>query len=59
LRGHRTKVATLLGLDPKEMAEEMRARWNGKHPRWECREILGGRAGPWTIQRVSELSPTV
>jgi transcriptional regulator with XRE-family HTH domain len=30
-RRHRTKVATLLGLDPKETADEMRARWNGKH----------------------------
>ncbi len=38
LRRHRTKVATLLGLDPKEMGEKMRARWNGKHRRWECRE---------------------
>ena len=36
-REHRLKVATLLGLDPKEMGDEMRARWNGKHRRWECR----------------------
>ena len=35
--GHRTKVATLLGLDPKELADEMRVRWNGKHRRWEPR----------------------
>lgn len=37
-RKHRINVATPLGLDPKEMADEMRARWNGKHRRWECRE---------------------
>jgi transcriptional regulator with XRE-family HTH domain len=30
---HRTKVATLLRLDPQQMADEMRARWNGKHRR--------------------------
>jgi transcriptional regulator with XRE-family HTH domain len=29
-----TKVATFLGLDPKELAVEMRTRWNGKHRRW-------------------------
>ncbi len=37
-RKHRTKVARLLGLDQQELNEEMRARWNGKHRRWECRE---------------------
>jgi transcriptional regulator with XRE-family HTH domain len=37
-RKHRTKVARLLGLDPEALASEMRARWNGKHRRWECRE---------------------
>ena len=35
-RSHRTKVATLLGVDQKELADEMRSRWNGKHRRWEC-----------------------
>ncbi len=30
-RSHRTEVAALLRLDPQEMAEQMRARWNGKH----------------------------
>ena len=34
-RKHRTKVATLLGLDRQELADEMRARWKGKHRRWE------------------------
>lgn len=37
-RRHRTKVARLLGLDEQEFALEMRARWNGKHRRWGCRE---------------------
>jgi transcriptional regulator with XRE-family HTH domain len=37
-RKHRTKVATLLVLDPKEMAAEMRARWNGMHRQWESCE---------------------
>ena len=37
-RSHRTKVAVLLGLDPHELADEMRARWNGKHRRWQCYE---------------------
>ena len=37
-RRHRTKVAALLGLDAKEMADEMRSRWNGKHRRRERRE---------------------
>jgi DNA-binding XRE family transcriptional regulator len=36
-REHRLKVAELLGLDPQVLADEMRARWNGKHRRWECR----------------------
>jgi DNA-binding XRE family transcriptional regulator len=35
-RKHRTRVATLLGLDPQELADQMRTRWNGKHRRWEC-----------------------
>jgi DNA-binding XRE family transcriptional regulator len=34
-RVHRTKVATLLGLDPQALADGMRARWNGKHRRWD------------------------
>jgi transcriptional regulator with XRE-family HTH domain len=34
-RKHRTTVATLLGLDRQELADEMRARWKGKHRRWE------------------------
>jgi transcriptional regulator with XRE-family HTH domain len=34
-RTHRTKVATLLDLDPQGLADEMGARWNGKHRRWE------------------------
>jgi len=37
-RKHRVKMAKLLGLDQEELNEEMRARWNGKHRRWECRE---------------------
>ena len=40
-REHSLKVATLLGLDPKEMGDEMRARWNGKHRRWECSQKRG------------------
>jgi transcriptional regulator with XRE-family HTH domain len=34
-RKHRTKVAQLLGLDPQQLADEMRVRWNGKHRQWE------------------------
>ena len=34
-RKHRAKVAEFLGLDPEELADTMRARWNGKHRRWE------------------------
>jgi ribosome-binding protein aMBF1 (putative translation factor) len=30
---HRTKVAQLFGLDPQQLADETRARWNGKHQR--------------------------
>ncbi len=37
-RKHRIKVATLLGLDQQEFADEMRARWNGKHRRWKTSE---------------------
>ena len=37
-RKHRTRVAKLLGLNQHELNEEMRARWNGKHRRWECCE---------------------
>ena len=37
-RKHRTKVATLLGLDRQELADEMRVRWNGKHRRWKFRD---------------------
>jgi len=40
-REYRTKVAKLLGLDPQGLAEEMQARWNGKHRRWEFRESGG------------------
>jgi transcriptional regulator with XRE-family HTH domain len=29
-RKHRTKVATLLGLDRQELADEMPGRWNGE-----------------------------
>ncbi|MHB8494516.1 MAG: helix-turn-helix transcriptional regulator [Casimicrobiaceae bacterium] len=47
---HRIGVATLLGLDPKATADAMRARWNGKHRRWECPEIQGGRGGPTATQ---------
>jgi transcriptional regulator with XRE-family HTH domain len=36
-REHRTKVAEFLGLDRQELFHEMRARWNGKHRRWEVR----------------------
>jgi transcriptional regulator with XRE-family HTH domain len=38
-RKHRTTVATLLGLDPQQVVDEMRARWNGKHRRWEISEV--------------------
>ena len=38
-RKHRTKVAKLLGLDPQGLADEMRTRWNGKHRRWERRDL--------------------
>jgi transcriptional regulator with XRE-family HTH domain len=37
-RKHRIQVAKLLGLDQQELRDEMRARWNGKHRRWEGRE---------------------
>ena len=37
-RKHRTNVAALLALDPQELADEMRGRWNRKHRRWEYRE---------------------
>jgi len=40
-REHRTKVAKLSGLDPQGLADEMLARWNGKHRRWEFRESGG------------------
>jgi DNA-binding XRE family transcriptional regulator len=30
---HRDKVTALLGLDPLELARDMRTRWSGKHPR--------------------------
>jgi transcriptional regulator with XRE-family HTH domain len=32
-RTHRSAVALLLGLDEQKLADEMCARWNGKHPR--------------------------
>jgi transcriptional regulator with XRE-family HTH domain len=32
-RKHRIKVAQLLGLDPQELAEEMRVQWNEVHQR--------------------------
>jgi hypothetical protein len=37
-RKHRAKTAQLLGLNQQELDDEMRARWNGKHRRWECHE---------------------
>jgi len=37
-RDHRTRIAKLLDFDEQILADEMRARWNGKHRRWECRE---------------------
>ena len=40
-REHRTNVAKLLGLDPQALADEMRARWNGKHRRWEYGDETG------------------
>ena len=40
-RKHRAKVAELLGLDRQELSDEMRARWNDKHRRWEVRRPYG------------------
>jgi DNA-binding XRE family transcriptional regulator len=34
-RKHRALVARFLGLDEAGLVREMRARWNGKHRRWE------------------------
>jgi transcriptional regulator with XRE-family HTH domain len=34
-RSHRLRVAAVLGLDPQALVGEMRARWNGKHRRWD------------------------
>jgi transcriptional regulator with XRE-family HTH domain len=42
-REHRTKVAALLGLDLGEVSDEMGARWNGKHRRWETSDALALR----------------
>jgi transcriptional regulator with XRE-family HTH domain len=63
-REHRTKVAHLLGLGSQELGGEMRARWNGKHRRWEFRDSyirsahsddasrrLGVSEGPWVLRR--------
>jgi hypothetical protein len=37
-RKHRATLADLFEIDPQELADEMRTRWNGKHHRWERRE---------------------
>lgn len=42
-RKHRTKVAMLLGLDQQGLNDEMRARWNGKHRRWDRNSLPEGR----------------
>jgi hypothetical protein len=36
-RKHRAQVATFLDLDPQELSEEMRTRWNGKRRQLERR----------------------
>jgi transcriptional regulator with XRE-family HTH domain len=39
-RKHRAQVARFLGVDPRELADAMRARWNGKHRRWERPRVV-------------------
>lgn len=45
-RKHRTSVAEVLGLDPQDLADDMRARWNGKHRREEDGESKQIQAAP-------------